>query len=30
MDNTNTTTTCEIGNFGPIYRQFENKPKEAI
>ena len=29
MDNTIQTTT-EIGIFGPIYRQFEKKPKEAI
>ena len=30
MNNTNETTTTEIGIFGPIYRQFEKKPKEAI
>ena len=30
MNNTNETTTTEIGVFGPIYRQFEKKPQEAI
>ncbi len=24
------TTFVETGEFGPIYRQFEKKPKEAI
>ena len=30
MNNTNETTTTEIGVFGPIYRQFEKKPQKAI
>ena len=30
MDKNNTTTSVETGDFGPIYRQFEKKPKEAI
>ena len=30
MNNTNETTTTKIGVFGPIYRQFEKKPQEAI
>ena len=30
MDKNNTTTSVETGEFGPIYRQFEKKPKEAI
>ena len=30
MNNSNETITTEIGVFGPIFRQFENKPKEAI
>lgn len=30
MDDTNMTTFVETGEFGPFYRQFEKKPKEAI
>lgn len=30
MDKNNTTISVETGEFGPIYRQFEKKPKEAI
>ena len=30
MKNTNEETDVEIGKYGPVYRQFAGKPKEAI